>query len=371
MATDGMEGVPESCPGVGSEKAGKEEACKGCPNQKHCKDGTTKKKMEEDVLKVSERLRGVKNVLLVLSGKGGVGKSTFSSQLAYALASKGMEVGLLDVDICGPSIPTMLGIEGREVHQSNLGWSPVYVEDNLGVMSIGFLLQNKDEAVVWRGPRKNSLIKQFLQDVEWGELDYLVVDTPPGTSDEHISLVQMLHGLPCVKGAVVVSTPQDVAVNDVRKELDFCHKVGLPVLGVVENMAGLQIPWNACRMVDPATGVDCTEAFRDALISSRIDPSMHLICTDVFLSGSRGVLSMCEEANVPYMGRIPLDPMLCTQSDRGVAAVGPAADALTSIADGIVRAVTDPVMEASPPGPVSSTKAERGHGRAKPMEGES
>lgn len=134
----------------------------------------------------------VKHKILVLSGKGGVGKSTFSAQLAFALASMDFQVGLLDIDICGPSIPKMLGLEGQDIHQSNLGWSPVYLESNLGVMSIGFMLPNPDDAVIWRGARKNGLIKQFLKDVYWGELDFLVVDAPPGTSDEHISIVQCL-----------------------------------------------------------------------------------------------------------------------------------------------------------------------------------
>jgi Mrp family chromosome partitioning ATPase len=133
----------------------------------------------------------VKNVILVLSGKGGVGKSTVSTQLALSLAhqDENTNVGLLDIDICGPSVPRMLGLEGQEVHQSNEGWSPVYFEDNLAVMSIGFLLPNKDDAVIWRGPRKNGLIKQFLTDVIWEDLDYLIIDTPPGTSDEHISII--------------------------------------------------------------------------------------------------------------------------------------------------------------------------------------
>lgn len=329
MADD--QDVPEACPGVGSERAGKEDACQGCPNRSACADGSAKKQAETDAQKVAARLKDVRHVVLVLSGKGGVGKSTFSAQLAYALASQGKEVGLLDVDICGPSIPTMLGLEGQEVHQSNLGWSPVYVDDNLGVMSIGFLLNNKDEAVVWRGPRKNSLIKQFLQDVDWAELDYLVVDTPPGTSDEHISLAQLLHATDCVDGAVVVSTPQDVAVNDVRKELDFCKKVGLRVLGVVENMAGLQMPWEACRIMDPHTGKDRTDELKNAL--AKVDPSLlsSLVCSDVFSPGSRGVLGMCEEAKAPYLGKIPLDPAVCIHADQGVATRGPAALALQHI----------------------------------------
>ena len=134
-----------------------------------------------------------------------------------------INVGLLDIDICGPSVPRMLGLEKQEVHQSNEGWSPVYVEDNLAVMSIGFMLPNKDDPVIWRGPRKNGIIKQFLTDVIWEDLDYLIIDTPPGTSDEHISVIQYLKKTN-LYGAIIVTTPQEVALSDVRKEINFCKK---------------------------------------------------------------------------------------------------------------------------------------------------
>ncbi len=170
-----------------------------------------------------------------------MGKSTFSAQLSYALSAMEKQVGLLDIDICGPSVPKLMGLEGQQVHQSGAGWSPVYVEENLAVMSIGFLLDNPDDAVIWRGPKKNGLIKQFLRDVEWGALDFLVVDTPPGTSDEHLSITQYLKATH-PDGAVVVTTPQELSLADVRKEINFCRKVGLPILGVVENMSGFVCP---------------------------------------------------------------------------------------------------------------------------------
>jgi Mrp family chromosome partitioning ATPase len=212
-----------NCVGPQSELAGRAETCAGCPNQSSCSSGEAKS--DNSAQFVRDRMAQVKHKILVLSGKGGVGKSTFSAQLAFALAEQGKQVGLLDIDICGPSIPRMLGLVGHEVHQSASGWSPVYVEENLGVMSIGFMLPSKDDAVIWRGPRKNGLIKQFLTDVVWNELDYLIIDTPPGTSDEHISIVQHLKSTK-IDGAVVITTPQEVSMDDVRKELNFCKKTG-------------------------------------------------------------------------------------------------------------------------------------------------
>jgi Mrp family chromosome partitioning ATPase len=179
----------DGCVGPESSMAGKADGCAGCPNQSACASGKAK---EEDpaLAEIAKKLAGVKKIILVLSGKGGVGKSTMSTQIALGIAQdENINVGLLDVDICGPSVPRMLGLENQEVHQSNEGWSPVYVEDNLAVMSIGFMLPNKDDPVIWRGPRKNGLIKQFLTDVLWEDLDYLIIDTPPGTSDEHISII--------------------------------------------------------------------------------------------------------------------------------------------------------------------------------------
>ncbi|XP_040447643.1 cytosolic Fe-S cluster assembly factor NUBP1 isoform X2 [Falco naumanni] len=199
---------PQECPGSSSAQAGRAAACQGCPNQGICAAGAAAPDPAEAAA-LRARLRAVRHAVLVLSGKGGVGKSTFSALLALGLAAdQAKQVALLDIDICGPSIPRMMGLDGEQVHQSGSGWSPVYVEENLGVMSVGFLLSSPDDAVIWRGPKKNGLIKQFLRDVDWGEVDYLIIDTPPGTSDEHLSIVQYL-GAAHVAGAVIVTTPQN------------------------------------------------------------------------------------------------------------------------------------------------------------------
>jgi len=186
----------------------------------------------------------------------------------------------------------MLGLVNQKVHQSASGWSPVWLDESLGVMSIGFMLPDADDAIIWRGPRKNGLIRQFLTDVEWGNLDYLIIDTPPGTSDEHISMVQFLKETINVAGAVVVTTPQEIAMADVRKEINFCKKTNLRVLGVVENMAGFLCPCCGTK-------------------------------SDIFPSppGSGGPEGMAERANVPYLGSLPLDPLLLSSCETGEAYV--------------------------------------------------
>nr|CAI5830311.1 unnamed protein product [Callosobruchus analis] len=196
---------------------------------------------------IKERLVDVKHKILILSGKGGVGKSTVTSLLSRALAhgKSDRNVGVLDADVCGPSQPKVMGVADEQVHQSGSGWSPVAVDDNLSLMSIGFLLASPDDAVIWRGPKKNGMIRQFLSEVDWGSLDYLLVDTPPGTSDEHLSAATYLSQAG-VTGAIIVTTPQEVALLDVRKEIDFCRKVHVRILGVIENMSIFVCP--CCRV---------------------------------------------------------------------------------------------------------------------------
>ncbi|KAI9295944.1 P-loop containing nucleoside triphosphate hydrolase protein [Neoconidiobolus thromboides FSU 785] len=278
------EEAPEHCPGTESNNAGKADACAGCPNQQIC--ATAPKGPDPDLFLIKERLSQVKHKILILSGKGGVGKSTFTTQLALALSQdEDVQVGLMDIDICGPSIPVMLGAEEEKVHQTAAGWTPIYVKDNLSLMSIGFLLDDEDDAVIWRGPKKNGIIKQFLKEVEWDDLDFMLMDTPPGTSDEHLSIVSFLKESG-VTGAVVITTPSEVALLDVRKEIDFCNKVKLPILGVVENMAGFVCPncENESTIFPPTTG---------------------------------GAKKMCEELNLDLLGSIPLDPKLAQCCDEG------------------------------------------------------
>jgi Mrp family chromosome partitioning ATPase len=324
MSSEVPTNANEGCVGPNSESAGKVDGCAGCPNQSACAAGKNKDVEDPSLEHLYTRMAQIKHKVLVLSGKGGVGKSTFSAQLAFSLASKGFQVGLLDVDICGPSIPRMLGLVGQEVHQSSSGWSPVYVDDNLAVMSIGFMLPSSDDAVIWRGPKKNALIKQFLTDVVWNELDYLIIDTPPGTSDEHISIVQYLKAAN-VDGAVVVTTPQEVSMADVRKELNFCKKTGLNVLGVVENMANIHISLNdssdtSIKFVN-SNGIDETEMVRKKLretFPEIFDYSLEspLFTTSAFTAQSNPRL-MAQSFGVPYLGSIPMDQNLTKSCENG------------------------------------------------------
>ncbi|KAG2149539.1 P-loop containing nucleoside triphosphate hydrolase protein [Suillus cothurnatus] len=250
---------------------------------------------------VSRRLKTVKHIIIVCSGKGGVGKSSVSVQLALSLhaSSPSARVGVLDVDLTGPSIPRMLGLDGHGVHQSSDGWVPVYAdalgdgEPRLACMSVGFLLKNKGDSVVWRGPKKNAMIRQFLSDVRWGELDYLVVDTPPGTSDEHLSLIEHLAPVHSRLSAVIVTTPQAVALLDAMKCLSFTRAVALPVLGLIENMSGYVCP--CCGDV-----------------------------SNVFSTG--GGAEMARQEGVPFLGSMPIDTELVTLLDAAESADLSAAD---------------------------------------------
>jgi len=230
---------------------------------------------------IHKRIEHIKHQVLVLSGKGGVGKSTVAVNLAVSLSGQGKKVGLLDIDIHGPSVPKILNISDKTVQATNAGILPVKANENLSVMSIGFMLRDDDDAVIWRGPMKYQMIKQFLKDVAWGKLDFLIIDSPPGTGDEPLSIVQLLEN---ADGAIIVTTPQEVALNDVRKGITFCRNLNLPVLGVIENMSGFVCP-------------KCGER------------------TDIFKSG--GGEQMAREMAVPFLGRIPIDPEIVNACDSG------------------------------------------------------
>ncbi|CAL8102552.1 unnamed protein product [Calicophoron daubneyi] len=308
--------APAHCPGVNSESAGKAGACEGCPMQAACSSGRAKlplsEREPEAIMAIRQRLGGIRYRILVLSGKGGVGKSSLSVCLARGISRRKctrknredlFRVGLLDLDLCGPSTPCMLGCIQEKVHQSQSGWSPVFITENLSVMSIGFLLPDPDQAIVWRGPRKNALIRQLLTNVCWNEqtprdsagneenLDFLIVDTPPGTSDEHLSAVQYLQAAGCLDGVLIVTTPQEVALSDVRKEISFCQKVSVPVLGIVENMTEFICP--CCGQANP-----------------------------VFPPTTGGAASLCvpgPDGDTPeLLGQLPLDPRLTRALDEGL-----------------------------------------------------
>ena len=223
----------------------------------------------------------VKHVIMVLSGKGGVGKSTVSVNLAYALSNHGKKVGLLDLDMHGPNIPKMLGIEEHKLAMMDDKIEPVHVTGMLSVISMAFLLPDTSTPIIWRGPMKMAAIQQFLSDVNWGSLDYLVVDLPPGTGDEALTIAQLA---PNVRGAVIVTTPQDVATLDAVKSAKFIEKLGLPVIGVVENMSGMICP-------------HCGE--------------------EIDLFGKGGGRKVAEEMSVPFLGAIPIDIEMRKAGDEG------------------------------------------------------
>jgi len=237
--------------------------------------------LENEEKAVKERLASIKRVILVLSGKGGVGKSTIAANLAVSLAREGLNVGLLDIDFHGPSIPGILGLSAEKVQSNNGHMAPVEFTPNLKVMSIGFMLRDQDDAVIWRGPMKFGIIKQFLGDVEWGELDCLVIDSPPGTGDEPLSVAQLVQEK---AEGIIVTTPQKVSVDDVRKSVTFCTSVKLPITGIIENMSGFVCP-------------GCGEKY------------------DIFSSG--GGQALAEDMKIPYLGSIPIDPGVVISGDTG------------------------------------------------------
>jgi len=263
-----------------------------------------KSRTEQDAL-VEQSLAKIKNKFLVMSGKGGVGKTSVSVNLSIALAQQGYKVGLMDVDIHGPDAPRMLGLKDLLGMADNRKLKPLSFSENLSVVSIESLIVNKDDAIIWRGPLKISAIRQFIADVDWGKLDYLVIDSPPGTGDEPLTVAQTI---PEAR-AIIVTTPQEVSLADVRKSISFCRTVNLSIYGLIENMSGLTCP-------------HCSESI------------------DLF--GAGGGQKTAEAAGITFLGSIPFDPNLVSCGDAGISYQGkykdsPVTQAFADMAEKITR----------------------------------
>ena len=229
---------------------------------------------------VTQSLQSIKNKLLVMSGKGGVGKTSTSVNLSIALANKGYNVGIIDVDLHGPDVPRMLGLEGAPEISQNKKLIPLSYSDNLKAISIESFTPNKDDAIIWRGPLKFSAIKQFIGEVDWQNLDFLIIDSPPGTGDEPLTVAQTISDAK----AVIVTTPQEVALADVRKSINFCKTVKMEIFGLLENMSGFSCP-------------HCDETIN--------------------LFGSGGGEKTARQMDIPFLGKIPFDPRMVTCGDTG------------------------------------------------------
>ena len=261
-------------------------------------------------------MENVKHTFLVLSGKGGVGKSSIAVNLAVWLSKQGKNVGLLDIDIHGPSIPKLLNLERIRVQAIGDKIVPAVYSNTLKIMSIGFMLRNDTDALIWRGPMKHNIIKKFVTDVIWGDLDYLVTDCPPGTGDEPLSIAQLLGK---IDGAVIVTTPQQIAVVDVKKCITFCKQLNLPILGVIENMSGFVCP-HCSQRIEVFTG-----------------------------DGGR---QMAKDFGVPFLGRIPMDPALAHACDLGAPFVdtsrpNPTAEAMRSAFEPLIEVDEEIQIEGS------------------------
>jgi len=282
--------------------------CQSCNSAETC---SAEEKERHAQQLIDGTLKNIRHTFMVLSGKGGVGKSSVSVNLAATLAAQGCRVGILDADIHGPNIPKMLGVDDKKPLAAMGpvdGILPIETDHNLQVMSIGFFLNKEEDAVIWRGPMKHGVMKQFLGEVHWGSLDYLIVDLPPGTGDEALSIAHLIKK---VDGAVIVTTPQDVALLDSKKSISFCKELKIPLIGVIENMSGMLCP-------------HCNKPI------------------DLFKTG--GGEKIAKKMRVPFLGRVPLDPamVMCTDEGRPFVVAhpeSPAAKAFTGIAEQWVRLI--------------------------------
>ena len=254
--------------------------CKSCDQKESC-DNPEKKTENNLDEKLKNNMSKIKHKILVLSNKGGVGKSSIAINLACSLSEKGFKVGILDADLHGPSVAKMLGFEGKKLQGSSEGIIPMSVSPNLVAVSMASLIETSDAPLIWRGPLKMMALKQFLGEVEWGNLDFLIIDSPPGTGDEPLSICQLI---PELEGGVIVTTPQGVALLDSRKCVNFLKKLNIPILGIIENMSGLKCP-------------HCGKNI------------------DLFKSG--GGEKAAEEFNLPFLGKIPIDLNMVNSADEG------------------------------------------------------
>lgn len=260
-------------------------------------------------LRISKIDEDIKHKIMVLSGKGGVGKSTVATGLALSLARMGKRVGIMDIDITGPNVPKMLGLEGTDLHVENGRIHPAIGAHGIKVISMAFLIEDPDKPVIWRGPIKLGAINQFIGDVEWGELDALIIDFPPGTSDEPLTVSQ---SLPTIDGVVIVTTPQEVALLDSRKSINFAKTISIPVIGVVENMSGYTITGST----EPNIKVAINGPSGNLIETTSDSEGNWSITLDVFKSG--GGADAAENLSVPFLGSLPFDPGIVRGGDDGV-----------------------------------------------------
>jgi ATP-binding protein involved in chromosome partitioning len=270
--------------------------------------------VQKEDLKLIKNLMQINHKLFVMSGKGGVGKSTVAANIAMSLSMRGYEVGLLDADIHGPNIPKMLHIEDAVLTGDDEGLMPIILPPHLKVMSMAFLVRDTDNPIIWRGPMKMNAIRQFLADVRWGRLDYLIIDLPPGTGDEPLTVAQLI---PEADGSVVVTTPQDVALLNSRKSVGFSRQLKVPVVGIIENMSGLICP-------------HCGKEI------------------DLFKVG--GGEKAAKDLKVPFLGRIPIDPKVVQSGDDGMPIVLADSDSAAAIA---FQGVVDKILQ------ITEAKGER------------
>jgi len=293
-------------------------SCGTDQKQSSCGSGDSRSgdaRLAQQDIAITKSLGKIKNKILVMSGKGGVGKSTVAVNLALCLAKKGHKVGLMDVDLHGPDVCRMLNLTGSLEAPANPDdlIPPLTYSDNLKVVSLEYMMKNRDDAIIWRGPLKIQAIRQFIADMDWGALDYLIVDAPPGTGDEPLSVAQTMPGV----HAVVVTTPQAVALADVRKSINFCKAVDMPIVGVVENMSGFICP-------------HCEQT------------------VDIFSSG--GGEQTARDFDLPFLGRVPMDPRVVAAGDSGTPYLS--SDEVTPATKAFDVVVTA-VEQRLPPGPVT------------------